>query len=440
MSEDVEVALTDNGLIANLTALVRRKLTPLLYASSSVITAMAQLLAGFVVIKWIAPEELGLWKSVQMAQVYAFLLLFGINNGLGRELPFFLGKGDQAFGDRLAATAFFCATMANLLVLAVGVGSAIFFAGQGAHLVLAILAITIQIVLAFYQQIFVVTFRSKESFDKLSALQFVEAGLSLATVPLVYFYHYNGMLARAVIVSGVVAALTYSFRPMRVKMQLDWEAFKLLLKTGVPIFGLDYLRNSAATIYQVKLLQLGGVKMVGDFYLAVVALQTLAALPKALASYLYPRMTFRYGQNGNALDLWKSGFRFVFLATGLTALAALSAWVMMPFVPHFAPKYQDGVRAAQISLVGGVLEAGTIIANILFSMKAWRLMVSYQVGSAILYALAPIVGCLIVGPSLEGVAWGVVGGALGRSVLAVGLSYYGTHQAKPSTPSMPQTA
>jgi O-antigen/teichoic acid export membrane protein len=420
------------SLFSRVRSFLGSKVTPVMYAASSVLTASAQLIAGFIVIKWIAPEELGLWQSVRLAQVYAFLLLLGINNGLGRELPYFLGKGDKEFAQKLASTAFSCATIANLLVTVIGVGCAIFFAGQGSSVIWAILAVTIQIVLAFYQQIFVVTFRSNEAFNKLSVLQFIEAVLSLLTIPIVYYFHYEGMLARTVLVASVVSALTYYYRPMRVPMKIDWPALTLLFKTGIRIFTLDYIKNSAGTLDRVVLLKLGGFREVGVYQLAGIALQTLIVLPKSLSSYLYPRMTFRFGQTGDSLALWKSGIRFVYVATGLTLVAAAVAWFALPYlVPVFAPKYAGGMSAARIILIAGVLEAVTIISNILLSMKAWPLITAYQLGSAAFYVIGPIGGCLVLGASMEGVAWGVAAGALFRSIFSVYLAFSATHRPQP---------
>lgn len=414
--------------LKSLSLLIRERLTPLLYAGSSVATAIAQLVAGLLVIKWVVPEELGLWQTVRLSQTYAFILLAGINNGLSRELPFFLGKGDQTFSNRLAATALFCTSLANGVVLLSGIGCAIAFAGRGAHLVYAILAVMLLIVVSFYQNILLVTFRSKDSFNKLTIVQLVEAGLSLATVPMVYFFHYEGMLCRTVVISVIVVWIMYVFRPMRVTMRLDREALKQLLKTGLPIFGLDYIRNSANTLDRMVLLNVGGVKDVGFYTLAMISLSTLQVLPQSLASYIYPRMTYKFGQKGDARALWGYGLKFVLLAVTLTGLAALCGWLVLPyFVPAFVPKYMEGLKAAEIILVAGVLDGATIISNALWSMKAWKLMVRYQVLSSVLCGLGPVLGVIVVGQSLEGVAWGVIIGHLCQSILALGLTYYGTH-------------
>jgi O-antigen/teichoic acid export membrane protein len=429
MAEELETPLAEVTWWQRTNGFVRQKLTPLLFASSSTTTSMAQMVAGLVIIKWITPEELGLWQSVRLAQIYAFILLLGINNGLGRELPFLLGKGEDAFAGRLAGTAFFCVTMANIVIAIAGISCAIAFAERGAHLVCAILAITLQIGMVFYQHIFQLTFRSTDSFKKLTKIQFTEAALAILTVPLVYFFGYYGMLERTLLMTGVVCSLLYMNRPMRVKVRMDWHAFKLLLKTGLPIFGLDYLKNSCSTLDRVVLLNIGGVASVGIYALAGMVTQAVAALSGGIDTYVYPRMSYKYGQSGDGRVLWRFGMKFVFLSAGLSLIGATVAWVALPyFVPIFAPKYLAGLGAAQIVLISASIGGATIIVDALWSMKIWRLMVTFQVASALLFALGPILGVLFISKSVEGVAWGTVIGSVLRSMLAFGLTYYGTHK------------
>jgi O-antigen/teichoic acid export membrane protein len=390
---------------------------------------MAQLVAGFLVIRWVLPEDLGVWQTVRLAQIYAFILLAGINNGLSRELPFFLGKSDKSFADRLAGTALLCTTLGNVLILLGGAGCLVAFSDRSTRLLSAILAVTIGIPFAFYTNFLLVTFRSKDAFDKLSIIKLAEAFLSLATLPMVYFFHYEGMIARIVLVGAILVLLMHLYRPMRVAMQFDRGALKQLLKTGIPIFGLDYLKNSAGTLDRLVVLKVSGVEGVGYYALASMVCSTLQVLPQSLSAYVYPRMSYSFGQNGDSRALWRFGLKFVLLAVSLTGLAALSAWLLLPkIVPLFAPKYAGGIRAAEIMLIAGVLEGVGIAANALWSMKTWKVMVSYQVLSSAMLALGPIFGVIFIDRSLEGVAWGVALGSLCQGLLTLGATYYGTHK------------
>jgi O-antigen/teichoic acid export membrane protein len=368
--------------------------------------------------------------------VYSFLLLIGINNGLGRELPYYLGKGDEVFANKLLATALYCVTAASGIVLLGGICCALVFSSAGSHVVLAIVAITMVTIISFYQHVLVCTFRSRASFQKLTIIQFTEAGLSLATIPIVYYFHFGGMVLRMPLIAAILIVLMYRFRPMSVRMRFEREPLKRLLKTGVPIFGLDYVRSTSSTLDKVVLLKTGGVKDVGMYSLAGVALTTLSALSDSLASYMYPRMTYRYGQTGNPRSLWNFGIKFVLIGVLFASLGAIAGAVVLPrFVPLVVPKYLGGLRAAQIILLSGVFEACTIIVNALWSMKVWRLMMAYQLGSALLFAAGPVLGVMFVSKSLEGVAWGVVMGSVVRCILAMGLTFYATREVKAPLPA-----
>lgn len=429
MSNELNIPLATPGIAQRMWALVRGKLTPLFYAGSSVATAMAQLISGFVIVKWIAPEELGMWQTVRTAQIYAFLLLLGINNGLGRELPYFLGKGDEAFASRLANTTFFCVTMANVLVIACGIVCAIMFAHHGMEFVCSIAAITAMIVLGFYQHIFHLTFRSKDSFKKLTNIQMIEAGLSVLTVPMVYFFGYYGMLGRLLVMAVVISILLYIHLPIRMRLRMDWQALKSLMKTGLPIFGLDYFKNSCATLDRWVLYNVGGFKTVGIYALAGIVTQTLGTLPTALSNYTYPRMSYKFGQTRDGKELWRFGIRFVLLATAIAIVSTVAAWFALPYlVPIFAPKYIEGLGAARITLISTSFAGFMLIVDALWSMKIWRLMVGYQVVSAVLFALGPLLGVVFIGRTVEGVAWGAVVGSVLRSLIALVMTYYGTHR------------
>jgi O-antigen/teichoic acid export membrane protein len=411
--------------------LLRDRQTPLLYSGSAVVSSIAQLVAGVLLVKWVIPEDLGLWQSVRLAQTYAFILLFGMNNGLSRELPYFLGRNDRSFADKLAGTTLLFTNLASVIVLVGGLGCALIFGGHQSKLIFAIGAVTLLIPLSFYQNILIVAYRSRDSFKKLTLIQFVGAGLGLATLPLIYYCGYRGMLIRLVVISAIVVAWMYMNRPIRAAPALDRNALKILLKTGLPIFGLDYLLGAAGTSDRIVLLHIGGVEAVGYYALAQVAYQMLTVIPGSLAQYVYPRMTFDFGQHGDKRNLWRMGFRFFVFATVLMMLAAICGRIALPYVvPVLAPKYLAGLRAAEIMLIAGIFEGAGIMPNALWSMKAWKMMVIYQISASTLLALGPILGTVVIGQTLEGVAWGVVAGSCGRCVLALGITYLATREGR----------
>ena len=70
------------------------------------------MLFGLVVLKWITPEEMGIWNGVTIASPYISFLQLGLFVALNRELPFLIGKGDKEKAIRHVRTA---ATYANFI-------------------------------------------------------------------------------------------------------------------------------------------------------------------------------------------------------------------------------------------------------------------------------------------------------------------------------------
>lgn len=412
--------------------LTPEKRAPLFFTASSITLSVSQMICGILLVRWILPKELGLWQAVYLAQTYAYFLLAGTNNGLNRELPYSLGKGETETGRVLTGTAQFVTTLGSFVILLAGAGTWLFLGWQhsDAHLLSAVAAVTLLIICSFYRNFLTVTFRSQSSFIDLSRIQVLEAALMIASLPLVYFLRYNGMLMRLVVVSGLVLYWMYRLRPMKVAMALDWKSLKHLLRTGTPIFALDYLRTCSGTLPSVALLHFGGVQQVGYFALAATASTAFEVIPNAVAQYVYPRMSYVYGREGKASALWGPCWKTTVVLIFVTVPLAVLGWFCLPpVIAMFFPNYVPSTRATQLMLFSIVGSALAVCANALWSLKAWTSIVTYQVASAALIAAAPFVAPRLGVSPLVGVASGILGARLLSGVIALALVYRITREA-----------
>jgi O-antigen/teichoic acid export membrane protein len=357
--------------------------------------------------------------------------LAGVNNGLSRDLPYYIGKSDDKTSRLLASTALMYLIGAGALVLVGGCGCLVAFHNSEKKVLFAIAVVTVLILFTFYTNYLVVTFRSSQSFRNLTKVRLAEGLCGLATIPLFYFLGYNGMLIRVIVVAGIVVALMHLMRPIRVLPLWDWNSFLLLLKTGVPIFLLDYLASSASTCDRLVLLRLGGVTVVGYYAVALVAREATEVVPRALGEYVYPRMSHSYGEHGDLLRLWKMALKSSILAVAIMIPLAVAGWFLMPLVvSKLFPKYAQAVTAAQLLLVAAVFSGATLGRIAIWSLKSWRLMVWYQILAS---------GLLVVGPIVGGVLWsvpltGVSAGVLAAQVILCPITWYLIYTAThPST-------
>jgi O-antigen/teichoic acid export membrane protein len=374
---------------------------------------------------------MGLWASLSVALTYSVFLLAGVQNGLSRELPYYLGANKVAKATHLAATTLFYSVGGCLLALIGGAGTTAFLIWKHANskLIYGVIAMTLLIIFKFYQNYLFVTYRSKNSFVDLARVQLWHGLLMVGLLPLVFYLGYGGMLGRFVLVAGLSLWLMHRVRPISVTPSWSKDSFFLLLKTGIPIFATDYAVTCAGTVDRLALLKFGGVEQVGFYALALYAYSAFQVVPQSIAHYIYPRMSHHYGRTKNPRVLWGMAWKVTLIVVGAMIPIAIVGWFLLPVgVKVLFPKYITGTHAAQIALFSAVASGAAIGANALTSLKAWGHLLSCQLICAGLLVAGPFVGIHLFSSPLNGVAYGMLGANLLGAVLALSITFDATHR------------
>jgi O-antigen/teichoic acid export membrane protein len=409
---------------------------PVFFTASSIWLSVAQLISGVVIVHYIDPSEMGLWGSVNLALAYAFFVLAGVQNGLSRELPYYLGANNERMARRLASTTLSYTVGGCLLALAGGAGVVVFLIWKNADakLIYAVAAVTCLIAFKFYQNYLFVTFRSKNSFFDLARVQMWQGALMILGLGFLFF-GYAGLLLRFVVVAGLSVYLMHMARPMRVSPSWSTDSFSLLIKTGLPIFATDYIANCAGTFDKVALLKVGGVEQVGFYALAMSAYAGFQVVPQSIAHYIYPRMSHHYGRTNNPRVLWGLAWKITLIVlVAMIPIAAVGFWALPVAVRILFPKYIAGTHAAQIALFSAVAFGATLGSNALLSLKAWSHLIGYQISYSALVAIAPFIGIRLFASPLDGVAYGLLGANVIGAILSIIITFAATHREALTVP------
>lgn len=378
--------------------------TFLRYAGSSVVLQAVSLGSGVVVLRWLAPADLGLWQALLLIGTYSTVVQGGVINGLNRELPFAMGSGNAESAATLAGTARQVALVGAMLCLACIPLAAFLAEGGrrwgGASLVLMAAAGGI------YRNYLGATYRSTAAFDSLGRIQLFEAAAALVTLPLVMWFGYWGLGSRYVLLSVFGVSLMHRRRPLPSVGAFQWSALRSLLQTGVPLFVFGYLIGVAGTFPKLVLLSEGGTLWVGLFAPAAAMATAMMAIPDALSRFIYPRMSFRLGETGDSRVLWPMAVKSsvgVILAS-IPIVGAL--WFAVgPMIEAWFPAYAASVPSLRWTLVAGLFHAASASMNALNSVKAWPAMACYAVVSLAGLYFLPAAGVSLSG-TLESVAAG----------------------------------
>ena len=101
------------------------------FASGNLIASALHMLGGFLVVRLVDPTVLGQFQGIILILSYLPILQLGILNGLTRELPFYIGKGNRQRVEELAASAQAWALFIGVFSTVALLGIALWHAFQG---------------------------------------------------------------------------------------------------------------------------------------------------------------------------------------------------------------------------------------------------------------------------------------------------------------------
>ena len=384
------------------------------------------MLFGLVVLKWITPEEMGIWNGVTIASPYISFLQLGLFVALNRELPFLIGKGDKEKAIRHVRTA---ATYANFIsgfiLIATLITLIYFYILERNQLYLfVILSFGISSASKIIQNFLTVTFRSSNDFKKLGYIYLSVIPLYFFTILLVYFYSFDGYLIYQVITPLTLVLILFFFRPYKNRPKFFIINFKDLLKTALPFFVINNFHGIAPSFRKIILIEYLGVRALGLFSPALAILLIGRMIPKIMGSYIYPKMSKMYGQSNQKRDLWEINIKSSIFSTFLSIPVVLTIYFLLPLLFEYVfPLYKDAYNATTIILFSVVLIVPQMAYNALNSVKAYKTMTVVVIFNLILYWFVTLLVFKILG-GIEGVAWGILLSELTFSIIVIVAVYY----------------
>lgn len=320
------------------------------FASTNLISSGLRLAGALLTSRFVDPSVLGRYNGIGLVQGYAPFLQLGVSNGLMRDLPLFVGKGEKERADVLAAAsqwwAIFISSVSGVVLFAIGVGHAVRGNWEGAVGWWSFIAGVTFALLG--QQHLRALFRTGGDFMKLARIQLIDGVVALALVTLVWWLGWWGLCARGFSVAALGLALMWWMRPLRVRARIDRGALMTLARVGIPIFLVGNLLAWWATLNSTLVLSYAGKTGLGLYAVANMTGPVLFLLPQALNSVIYPRMAMDYGESGRIRRLVSMAVKPMLVTAAVTACAVCAAWVAIPVVvPWLLPKYVEGIPAAQ---------------------------------------------------------------------------------------------
>lgn len=383
--------------------------------SSNVSSTVLSAVGGLLVAYFLGPTEVGAFRAFTIPLAYLMFLNLGTNDGLWRQIPYYIGRGMPEHANKLASAAgAFNISISVVVSFGFFCCAAYSLTNHDLYSVFAWLSQVPCCWGVFYGSYLIATYRTLHHFVTLARIQVVQNVLTFSMVLFLPFLRFYGLCARAALPSVLGTWLYHRNRPLKVKYNFDIKAFCELLKIGFPFslggnlyFTAWYATESALILY------LSDITALGLFSVASVLRGAVNTLPTVVMQVLSPRVVTAFAQDGSMRN---AKTRVIWVTVGLIGImaivACISTFLLDIFVPLLIPKYIAGIPVMKVCLWFSVVEAAYNIPSVtLFAAgRPWLLGRSIIVGAAVfalvIYFLLPYVGGLL---SV------VVGSLLGRA-------------------------
>jgi len=343
-----------------------------------------RIVGGLIVVGIIAPKLYGTFTGIGIIMGYLPILQFGVMNGLNRELPYYLGKGEIVKAKEYAAVVQFYELFLSTASFLILTFISIYFFFESQYLyAAAFFTYAISSVHEFIGVHYLrVLFRTNSDFNKLSTITLISTLVSLVGVILVWKWTFYGVCLRVISTVLVELYFLWRWKPFFVFPKWDFDILKEVVKVGFPIFIVGIVSVLWITLQNTFVLRFGGVEQFGFFSLAIMVEGSVGLVAYSIEQVIYPKMSFEYGSGKGVKDLLKLSTKPIFYTFIFLIPSIIIGWVLLPyFVDFVLPKYSEGVDAARwtlLLLLISIFGVNNCIFNVLKKQK--DLLISLIIG------------------------------------------------------------
>ena len=397
----------------------------ILLALSSAATQLVRLFTGVVNARLLTPTLYATTSSATVAAKYFSYGQAGVQNGLNRQLPIDLGKGETRAADSLVMTAFWAVAGAALVVAAVLVALALLGVDLGDALPseylpdVALLAVA----LLFYA-FFVSYLVSYQRFTFLSRTRLIfEVIMPLAGVAMVWLFAAHGLILTMASLMGaqsVVIAWRIGFRP---RLEFAPILFFSLLKTGFPILLSSLLGYAFMTIDFLFVASIFPRSSVGLYGFALTGSAFFRAYAQSVSDILSPKIGRAYGASGEHPEsLRRFAIDYTFVIVPVMVMLAVPFALGLPvLIRWLLPAYAGSIPAFRFLVIAELALAAYIPCGHVLTVLRKQTQIIALVGAAIGAGCAIFIWVVNPSTSLATVAalWMALSAGLSVGIIAL---------------------
>lgn len=362
--------------------------------------------------KLVDPEEYGIFVAVSIIATYMNYLQLGTLNAYNRDYPQLIGKGDLIAAKKTkdATLTYLLLTYSILLVIAETV---VLVLWKTKHVPL--LQLIGYALIFFYSFLAVLNSYATSSCNmankfNYTAIVYIIQTLGAVTIGLVSIklFGYIALYVEGFFSCTLGCLLFYKYWLKDFRFNFDWTLISLLLISGIPLLINNLIWTVVGSIDKFVILGFLDTTNLAYYSIASMAFTTLVLVPQTMSNIFYIKVNREYGKTKDKVILIKSSQMYTLLSALCTGIVCLGVYQMIPvFVRYVMPNYSNGIKSAQIIIIGVSIYSSTLLyGNIFTILRENKLLLINSISLCCFNIFFSIVLLFLSGYSITNVALG----------------------------------
>jgi len=367
--------------------------------------SLTQMTGYLISCRFILPEDMGIWQTAMLVNIYAGFFNLGILSGLGREFPYLMGKNKRVKAIEYSATALVHMLFVSVILMLCFVCFTFWHWSHGVNWRMGGGAMSLTAPLLVLCGYYKCLYRSGNEFSKLAWLFVGLSFLNLLTILFPWFFGFRGFLGRELLLSFVQLAMLHFNCPIHKLDKPSWACWRELFDVGWRIYINSYIVQIIWALPRTMLRLLGSTALLGSYAPVNWMFSGLRTLTAGVSMYVYPQLTYRFASTGKPVKriaALASLLMMLFFAPVIIFGVLLLPWAIKTCLPN----YIQAVTACQISLVAAWLEVFFVTNLSLATQKRWCAMYTQLAFHFVIRLACCMGGFFLMRDKLTGIACG----------------------------------
>lgn len=392
------------------------------FVGATVISAAVRFLYSVYVKAHIEPLEYGIYSTCLLLQTYMTYAQLGSLNAFNRDYPQLIGACDKEKAKKYRNTTFsfliIVFGMATLIitVLLLAIGSE-----NDSRYIYGLILCAVITTVTILENFLASRVRIDGGFKYTSFVlvaELLSVVIGFVMISRIGYY----ALYFVTIGSMVIGILLYYKKGISdLRLSVDKQLLRTIIISGMPLLINSLIWTIVNSIDQFVILGFINTEALGVYSIAQMAFSYMVLIPSAMSQLFYVKLGKVYGATKDEGELNSIAIKYTLVLAMVISYIVICAYFFMePLVYRLMPKYSDGVKSAQLLMLGlAIYSPTTVSSNILTILKKNAALLRGSVYLCILNIVCSSGLVIFFGASIENVALGTTISYLIRTAILV---------------------